>query len=183
MWVNVNCYFCGGCQGECFNAGSVLSGWKRVGCAGFTSRLLSLGTAAIGSCLCGLNASLAPEGLVTFPAVFMMVSPASGEENTNFCKLSVKEDLQCFRGRGRNWHASPLRCFVLWPPCSLARCAPGSRRLLSCWRCLSPLPAFSTSLIKGSCLLFSCCKCEYLTALSLELNNKTGWPRSGFLCV
>lgn len=67
-----------------------------------------------------------------FPAFFVTVSPASGEENTNFCKLSVKEELQRFWGHGRNRHALSLRCFVLWLPCSLARCAPGSRRLLSC---------------------------------------------------
>lgn len=48
-----------------------------------------------------------------FPAVFVMVSPASGE-NTNFCKLSVKEELQHFWGHRRNGHASPLCCFVLW---------------------------------------------------------------------
>lgn len=64
MWVNTDYYFYVSCQGECFNAGSALSGCRRLGCAGFTSQLLSPGTAATGSCLWGLNASLAPKGLL-----------------------------------------------------------------------------------------------------------------------
>lgn len=88
-----------------------------------------------------------------FPAVFVMVSPAS-RENTNFCKLSVKEELQHFgvaEGMGM-----PRPCAALCSGCGLlVRCASSRRRLLSCWWCLSPSPAFSTSLIKGSCLLFN----------------------------
>lgn len=79
-----------------------------------------------------------------FPAGFVMASRASGE-NTNFCMLSVKEDLQCFGGRGRNRRALTPAPFVLWP-----LCAPSGSR-----GCLSPARTFSTALMKGSCLLFN----------------------------